>query len=194
MGEEIKIGPVGSGGGDPWDEKGNFNVVRIFISHGEAIRSLQFQYIEKTSKDRKKNAGNHLLLSHRYGTNSGDKFDIIKLNHPVEYITKVSGHKRIGGHLCSLTIVTNLNEYGPFGSYTKWDQEFVFRLGDDGQFGGFHGSSDGYSIKSIGIYLRPMADLKNSCPMASWIFSSMHCCCFPPEKQVAAETKSKGHN
>ncbi|KAK6146232.1 hypothetical protein DH2020_020101 [Rehmannia glutinosa] len=132
----IKIGPVGNKNGDTWDEKGHNKIVQIFVCHDDEINSIQFQYSEN---------GN-LVLSERHGTNDGYKFD-------------VSYHN---SNLCSLTFGTNHGEYGPFGQFTSHDKEFSFRLGDDRQFGGFHGNADNKTVKSIGVYLKPITTLEYS--------------------------------
>ncbi|KAK4388377.1 UNVERIFIED_CONTAM: hypothetical protein Scaly_1035900 [Sesamum calycinum] len=160
----IKVGAVGSKSGNPWDEKGRNKIVQIFVSHDDEINSIQFQYAENGS----------LVLSERYGTNDGYKFDVdqylttdrtwqVKLNHPAEYITWISGHKSYNNsHLCSITFGTNHGEYGPFGRFNGHDKEFSFRLGENRQFGGFHGTADYNSVKSIGVYLKPITTLDYS--------------------------------
>ncbi|KAG8372875.1 hypothetical protein BUALT_Bualt12G0112600 [Buddleja alternifolia] len=149
----VKIGPVGNKNGNVWEEKGKNKIVQIFISHDEQINSIQFQYAENGT----------LVLSDRQGSNDGYKFDVVKLNHPSEYITWISGHKSYNNsHLCSITFGTNNGEYGPFGRFTGHDKEFSFRLGEGRQFGGFHGNSDNNSVKSIGVYLKPNTTLDYS--------------------------------
>ncbi|KAL0433929.1 UNVERIFIED_CONTAM: hypothetical protein Slati_2727200 [Sesamum latifolium] len=149
----IKVGAVGSKNGNPWDEKGRNKIVQIFVSHDDEINSIQFQYAENGS----------LVLSEKYGTNDGYKFDVVKLNHPAEYITWISGHKSYNNsHLCSITFGTNHGEYGPFGRFSGHDKEFSFRLGENRQFGGFHGTADYNSVKSIGVYLKPITTLDYS--------------------------------
>ncbi|KAL2459321.1 Protein RESTRICTED TEV MOVEMENT 1 [Forsythia ovata] len=146
----IKIGPVGSKNGNGWDEKGRNKIVQIFISHGDEINSIQFQYAENGT----------LVLSDCYGQTTGYKFDVVKLSHPSEYITWISGYKSYS-HIVSITFGTNHGTYGPFGRSTGHDKEFVFQLGNDRQFGGFHGTADN-SVQSIGVYLKPMTTLDSS--------------------------------
>ncbi|KAL2470278.1 Protein RESTRICTED TEV MOVEMENT 1 [Abeliophyllum distichum] len=155
----IKIGPVGSKNGNGWDEKGRNKIVQIFISHDDEINSLQFQYAENGT----------LVLSDCYGQTTGYKFDVVKLSHPSEYITWISGYKRPwissyedDSHIVSITFGTNHGTYGPFGQSTGHDKEFVFQLGDNRQFGGFHGTADNNGVKSIGVYLKPMTTLDSS--------------------------------
>ncbi|KAL3812273.1 hypothetical protein ACJIZ3_013541 [Penstemon smallii] len=146
----IKIGPVGSKSGNIWDEKGHNKIFQIFISHDDEINSIQFQYAENGT----------LVLSDLQGRSDGYKFDVVKLNHPSEYVTWISGFKNNNNsHLISITFGTNHGQYGPFGQSTGKDKEFLFRLGEDRQFGGFHGTADNNSVKSIGVYLKPVAIL-----------------------------------
>ncbi|KAH6795210.1 hypothetical protein C2S52_005687 [Perilla frutescens var. hirtella] len=154
MGDEsgmIKIGAAGYTYGMLWDEKGHTNIVQIFIFHGaESINSIQFQYAENGS----------LVLSKRYGGNSGSNFDVVKLNYPTEYITWIRGRYSLSNtNLCSITFGTNHGKYGPFGGFKSNDKEFCFNLGQDRQFHGFHGTVDSSSIKSIGFYLKPNVNL-----------------------------------
>ncbi|KAG5555276.1 hypothetical protein RHGRI_012719 [Rhododendron griersonianum] len=41
----IKLGPVG-GTATAWDDGGKVSISQIFVSHGQVINSLQYQYIE----------------------------------------------------------------------------------------------------------------------------------------------------
>ncbi|VVA90117.1 unnamed protein product [Arabis nemorensis] len=157
---KIKIGPVGNR--DPktatmvgWDEGSHNGLLsQIFISHGGAkgIFSIQFQFMLDDDK---------FVLSDQHGSNFGDKFDVITLNCPHEYITGISGeysthiHGGESPHICSLKVATNTSEYGPFGSLTDYHQKFEFKLGKYSQFGGFHGTYDVWGLQHIGVYLQP---------------------------------------
>ncbi|KAL7123762.1 hypothetical protein ABFS83_14G004000 [Erythranthe nasuta] len=147
----IKIGPAGSKNGTAWDEKGHSKIVQIFVSHDDEINSLQFEYAENGT----------LVLSETHGTSEGYRFDVVKLKHPAEYITYISGYKSSNNNnLCSVTFGTNRGEYGPYGKFTvNKDKDFIFRLGDDRQFGGFHGTADNNGVRSIGVYLQPITSL-----------------------------------
>lgn len=93
----------------------------------------------------------------------------VKLKFPTEYITHVSGHKSYNNnHVCSITFGTNQAQYGPFGNFTAHDKEFNFKLGQDRQFAGFHGTADNNGIKSIGIYLKPNTTLDYQERQISW--------------------------
>ncbi|CAA0834856.1 Protein RESTRICTED TEV MOVEMENT 1 [Striga hermonthica] len=150
----IKVGPVGRRIGNAWDEKGQNKIVQIFICHGEGIKSIQFQYADENGK---------LVVSDVHGKYNGRNFDVVKLGYPTEHITWVKG--RIGGYLhilCSITFGTNRGEYGPFGMSNNYaTEEFAFRLGDDRQFCGFHGTANESGVESIGVYLEPIATSNN---------------------------------
>ena len=64
---------------------------------------------------------------------------------------------RKGGRITSLTFATNKkNCYGPYGCTHSKDPEFIFDLGEDRPFGGFHGSNyDGGMLESFGVYVKP---------------------------------------
>ncbi|KAG8372868.1 hypothetical protein BUALT_Bualt12G0111700 [Buddleja alternifolia] len=153
----IKIGPAGYYScRNVWDEKGKNKIVQIFVSHEENISSIQFQYAENGT----------LLLSGRHGSPSTRtaKFDVVKLNYPSEYITWISCRTGYSYYdrLCSITFGTNHGQYGPFGRFDSTDKESTFRLGENCQFGGFHGTSDGNAVTSIGVYLKPNTTLNHS--------------------------------
>ncbi|CAA0834859.1 Protein RESTRICTED TEV MOVEMENT 1 [Striga hermonthica] len=86
----------------------------------------------------------------------------VKFDYPSEYITWVSGRLNYyGNNLRSITFGTNRREYGPFGKFENYDTIFDLRLGDDRQFGGFHGTADEKSVRSIGVYCNPIKTLGN---------------------------------
>ncbi|KAG8372867.1 hypothetical protein BUALT_Bualt12G0111600 [Buddleja alternifolia] len=151
----IKIGPAGYNYGNAWDEKGKNKIVQIFVSHGAGINSIQFQYAENGT----------LLLSGGHGSTSYDtpKFDVVKLNYPSEYITWISCRTGYSYYdrLCSITFGTNHGQYGPFGQFNSTDKESTFQLGENCQFGGFHGTSHHNGVTSIGVYLKPNTTLNH---------------------------------
>lgn len=176
----IKIGPAGSKNGTAWDEKGHTKIVQIFVSHDDEINSIQFQYAENGAVVLSEVHGTSdgyqfdvvscfyilwfvITIAEAVAKIIFKKshfFVQVKFNHPSEYITKVSGYKSSNNsHLCSITFGTNRGDYGPFGKFTSKDKEFVYRLGEDRQFGGFHGTADNNGVKSIGIYLKPITSL-----------------------------------
>lgn len=73
----------------------------------------------------------------------------MKLNQPSEFIIWISGHKSYN------------NSHGEYGRFSSHDKEFNFELGQDRQFGGFHGTAD-TTVKSIGVYVNPSTSLNNN--------------------------------
>ncbi|KAF7144775.1 hypothetical protein RHSIM_Rhsim04G0235900 [Rhododendron simsii] len=68
----IKFGPVG-GTATAWDDGGKVSISQIFVSHGQVINSLQYQYIENGA----------LVLSEKHGGSDGHtspKFTVEELN------------------------------------------------------------------------------------------------------------------
>ncbi|KAL9669825.1 hypothetical protein QQ045_007375 [Rhodiola kirilowii] len=167
----IKLGPVGNPSeGKAWDEKGRSQIYQMFISYGvDMLNGLQFQYLDKGS----------LVLSDSLGNMSGSNFKLIKLDYPSEYITWVKVKKSLTG-IRWMAFKTNLgNLHGPFPPtslkpdankkvLSEDDDMFStgFDLGNDNQFGGFYGTFDGNTIRSLGVYVQPMSSMKTTtaCP------------------------------
>ncbi|OMO53513.1 Mannose-binding lectin [Corchorus capsularis] len=106
----IKVEAAGtrSIAGKSWDEKGHSKIKEIYISYEDnMINSLQFQYVDENGS---------LNLSELHGKSTGQRFNIIELNYPTEYITGVSGwrHDSNPSRIISLSIITNKATYGPF--------------------------------------------------------------------------------
>ncbi|KAL9670526.1 hypothetical protein QQ045_008079 [Rhodiola kirilowii] len=161
--EMFKLGSVGQPCpceyGKKWDYKGRSQVCQIFISYGDdTIYGLRFQYLDKDS----------LVLSDRLGSMFGPSFKAIKLDYPSEYITwvKIKSSSR-STRVCLLAFKTNLGKlHGPFPPTPSNPDDDMFSsgfdLGNDNQFGGFYGTSDGYAINSLGIYVQPMSSMKST--------------------------------
>ncbi|XAR49695.1 hypothetical protein NMG60_11032968 [Bertholletia excelsa] len=134
-----------------WDHEGKSELVQIFISYDDrGIHFLQFLYYEN---------GKLHLTPRPLRCSAGSKFKMIKLNYPEERLTSITGTHipRKGGRITSLTFTTNKNNcYGPFGYIRPVDPEFIFDLGEDWPFDGFHGSNyeDGM-LESFGVYVKP---------------------------------------
>lgn len=154
----IKIGPVG-GAGTAWDDGGRFQISQIFVSHGNVIDSLQYQYIENGAS----------VLSEKHGSNDGHtsaKFTVVTLDYPSEFLTAITGSYGWfslvdGGQMqivSSITFYTNTKTYGPFGCHRPNDAVFDFQLGPDNEFGGFHGIAGMY-LNSIGVYVKPRTSI-----------------------------------
>ncbi|CAL5337954.1 unnamed protein product [Camellia sinensis] len=141
--------------GEVWDHKGKTELVQIFISRGDyGINFLQFQYVEN---------GNLVLSEPSLSMNIGNRFETVKLNYPDEFLTSISGSYSItyGYKVTSITFDTNQGRYGPFGQQHQCDREFIFQMGQDRQFGGFHGSTKCGELESIGVYVKPITTLNN---------------------------------
>ncbi|GLT98994.1 hypothetical protein SLE2022_164650 [Rubroshorea leprosula] len=144
----IKVGVAGSFSCEDeyWDEKGNSELYEIYISHGDCIQSIQFQYVVEGT----------LVLSEMHGICNGPKFNLIRFNYPSEFLTGISGDCLANQKLSSLTITTNKRSYGPFGRFTNAHQ-FDFQFGNSRQFGGFYGYCDktrNNYVAALGVYLK----------------------------------------
>ncbi|KAJ9175229.1 hypothetical protein P3X46_013806 [Hevea brasiliensis] len=155
---KIQSVPTGIYSGDPvWDEKGHGEICQIFISQdANCIKCIQFYYVENGSA----------VLSPPYGEHNSPTFYPVQFNYPSEFLTRVSGTYTYDC-VRSLTFTTNKGTYGPYGckehvipGYQL--QEFNFYMGENRQFGGFHGLSDGLKLKSIGVYVKPSATTQTS--------------------------------
>ncbi|KAH7844868.1 hypothetical protein Vadar_032496 [Vaccinium darrowii] len=154
----FKIGPAGYAYGETdWDEKDRNGIAQIFISHGDRIHSLQFQFVENGS----------LVLSDKHGhlgySPSAPKFSAVKLNYPSELITGISGYSGIRDRervVTSIIFTTNNAAYGPFGCGTRDDIAFDYQMGGHNKFCGFHGTASNY-LNSIGVDMEPMTTLSN---------------------------------
>ncbi|KAH7844802.1 hypothetical protein Vadar_031804 [Vaccinium darrowii] len=153
----FKIGPAGGNtyDGKNWDEKGRNGIAQIFISHGERIHSLQFQFVDNGT----------LVLSKQHGGNlhCASKFSAVKLNYPSEFITGINGYsgkRNYGQCVTSIIFTTNIATYGPFGRPAGDDIAFDYQIGGHNKFCGFYGSASGY-LDSIGVYMEPMTTLSN---------------------------------
>lgn len=84
----------------------------------------------------------------------------VKFNYPSKYLICVSGTNCIiYGTLTSITFVTNMGINGPFRNPSENDTKFYYHLGQEGQFGGFHGTADDLCVRSFGIYFKPITSL-----------------------------------
>ncbi|XAR56999.1 hypothetical protein NMG60_11024995 [Bertholletia excelsa] len=141
----IKVSAKKPGRGKVWDCNGKSKIVKIFISHGNIIHSIQFMYASDSGD---------LDLSERYGGDRGDNLDTVTLDYPNEFLTSVKGGRNCST-LTSIVFTTNLRTFGPFGSRKRDSTKFNFELGQDDSFGGFHGTTSKIGLESIGIYIKP---------------------------------------
>ncbi|KAG5543198.1 hypothetical protein RHGRI_016072 [Rhododendron griersonianum] len=146
----ISIGPWGGRQGEGWAYKPTegFIIKQIIVRHGGAVDSLLFQ--SETSDG-------SLEYSERFGGPGGTRTDKVCIDSPAEYITAINiriGNSILFGNfsgqvvITSLSFVTNVSEYGPFGSKLG---TFISTLVENGCMVGFHGRA-GEFINSIGFY------------------------------------------
>ncbi|XP_052207937.1 inactive protein RESTRICTED TEV MOVEMENT 1-like [Diospyros lotus] len=153
----IKLPTVSSTSGEAWDHKGRTELVEIFISYDDyAIKFLQFLYAENGS----------LVLSERPdGSYLGNKFITVMLQYPNEFLTSLKGTYGYDSSgyriLTSIEFGTNLGNHGPFGEANENDEYFDLQMGNHRQFGGFHGTTKFDILRSIGVYVKPIASLSN---------------------------------
>ncbi|XP_060171482.1 inactive protein RESTRICTED TEV MOVEMENT 1-like [Lycium barbarum] len=145
----IKVGPAGGQWGTDWDEKGKGEIAKIFVSDSEyKICSLQFLFVEN----------GRFVLSDKHGSATTSKyFNTVALDFPSEFLTSISGFYG-SSELTSITFVTNKHTYGPYGAMAPSStcEEFIFQLGVDRCFGGFHGTKYSNHIESIGVYVKTL--------------------------------------
>ncbi|XP_038990479.1 jacalin-related lectin 3 isoform X1 [Phoenix dactylifera] len=142
----ILVGPWGGEGGSPWDDGVYTTIRQVVVVHGAAIDSIRIEYDKKGSS----------VWSEKHGGNGGTKTDKVKLDHPHEILTSVSGYfgsLSSGSPLIrSLTFESNQAKYGPFGF--EQGMRFSFPM-SGGKIVGFHGRS-GWYLDSIGFYLKQL--------------------------------------
>ncbi|KAF3327745.1 Ras-related protein RABA5c [Carex littledalei] len=140
---EKKVGPCGGSGGDLRDMvlTGITSIVKVGIHHCDTVDALIVHFVRDGIEE----------CTGLWGGWGGQLTEIYL--EPNEYIISVSGHLGYFKHIYlvrSLTLVTNLNTYGPFGQ----EDGIPFELpGIDGEIIGFHGRSGTY-LDAIGIYVK----------------------------------------
>ncbi|KAF6141000.1 hypothetical protein GIB67_006629 [Kingdonia uniflora] len=144
---QISIGPWGGQGGTMLDDELNTTIRHMVIGHGLGIDFIQTEYDREGSS----------VWSEKHGGVGGAKVDKIKLDFPHEYLTTVTGYygsikSRDTICILSLTLQTNKQKYGPFG--TNKGTYFSFLI-TGGMIVGFHGSF-GWYLDSIGVYLKAL--------------------------------------
>ncbi|KAL3723950.1 hypothetical protein ACJRO7_036029 [Eucalyptus globulus] len=142
------VGPFGGDSGmHIWDDGKHTDVRQIVVGFDSAIKSISSLYDE-----RGRPVG---PLTH--GTSGGGKTYTIKLDHPIEYLTSISGYTEEVSRLTilqSLTIHTSRRDHGPIGTANK-GRHFSFPY-TGGKIVGFHGSCDGPHLESIGAFYEPI--------------------------------------
>ncbi|XP_078176383.1 protein GOS9-like [Carex rostrata] len=117
------------------------SIVKVSIRHCDTVDAVIVHFIRDGIEE----------CTGLWGGSGGQLTEIFL--EPNEYITSVRGHLGYFKHIYlvrSLTLVTNLNTYGPFGQ----EDGIPFELpGIDGEIIGFHGRSGTY-LDAIGIYVK----------------------------------------
>ena len=124
----------------------------MIISHGVVIDSIQIEYDTRGCP----------VWSEKQGGSGGIKTDKVKLDYPEEYLISISGYygniTEYGPHMVrSLLFESNKRRYGPFG-FQK-GTHFSFSL-IGGKIVGFHGRSSGLHLDAIGVYVKPLVNVK----------------------------------
>ncbi|KAM6595439.1 hypothetical protein CsatA_005963 [Cannabis sativa] len=136
----ISFGDWGGPGGSPFSfTVGKSWIKQITINHDSSnIKSLLF----KDGHDRE------------YGTFGGGNPNNIEFERGAEYLTSISGtygEYRNMTVITSISFITNLKTYGPFGGETGTAFSLPIQ---GGVIVGFHGKSGDF-IDSIGIFVKP---------------------------------------
>uniref|UniRef100_A0A0D6QXY8 Jacalin-type lectin domain-containing protein n=2 Tax=Araucaria cunninghamii TaxID=56994 RepID=A0A0D6QXY8_ARACU len=136
-------GPWGGAGGKQWTDGTYGDIKRITLKVGDVIDSIQVQYqLLGRNEGMSVNAPLH-------GGEGGSEVQIA-FTTSGEYVTKIKGTtKNYYGNIVvtSLTIISNVKTYGPYG---KGGGD-TFESKGDGKIVGFHGRA-GDSLDQIGVY------------------------------------------
>ncbi|XP_020257669.1 jacalin-related lectin 3 isoform X1 [Asparagus officinalis] len=168
---------MGGHGGSPWDDGVHTGIRKVVVGHGASIDSIQVEYECKGSS----------VWSEKHGGSGGTKTDKVKLVHPHEVLTSITGYYgsvSVSSPVVirSLTFTSNIAKYGPFG--LEQGIHFSFPMIGD-KIVGFHGSSGRY-LDSIGFYLN---QAHNPTPSKALV---------PSQRQIGYNvvegTASKGYN
>lgn len=139
----ISFGEWGGPGGDHWSSKATNGITEITITEETNIKS--FSFTDASGE-----------FSGTFGSNYLGEERKISINWPSEYLVSISGTYGEYGDLqviLSLSFITNLTTYGPFGSPDS-DQAFSIPIANSVVVG-FHGRS-GRFLDAIGIYVQPV--------------------------------------
>uniref|UniRef100_A0ACD5YZD5 Uncharacterized protein n=1 Tax=Avena sativa TaxID=4498 RepID=A0ACD5YZD5_AVESA len=138
-----KIGPWGKQGkrAHDIDDKPE-RLLSVRVRHGDVLDGIAFSYI---------NTSGHTRTTDLFGFGGGSE-TTINLG-PSEYVMQVSGTTNVQGEISSLTLVTNLKPYGPFGKPAG--TSFSAPVPANSRVVGFFGSSGASfpCMNSIGVYL-----------------------------------------
>ncbi|XP_011015046.1 PREDICTED: mannose/glucose-specific lectin-like isoform X3 [Populus euphratica] len=154
----ISLGPWGGLGGDRWSYRASGGITEIVLRVEGNIKSISF-----------KDASG--LVSGTFGGTGNDPNDRgkekkIAIQWPSEHLKSISGTcGRCKGLLVitSLSFITNLTTYGPFGTAAR--ETFSIPIADSTVVG-FHGRC-GYYLDALGIFVTP-ANSHGSISVGQW--------------------------
>ncbi|KAF8690782.1 hypothetical protein HU200_041171 [Digitaria exilis] len=141
-----KIGPWGGNGGRPCDIKvASYRLESVTICCGTVVDAIAFSYWDRNMKGHK---------SQLWGGVGGSVHKIYL--GASEFLMEVSGtfspFRGPSDVITSLTLVTNVHHYGPFG--VPQGTQFCIRVKKNNSIVGFFGRSGDY-LDAIGVYVRP---------------------------------------
>ncbi|KAK1661010.1 hypothetical protein QYE76_049169 [Lolium multiflorum] len=148
----LKIGPCGGVGGQvrEMDVRGVNRIVKVVVCYRVNTVDAMTVFYERDGREEKTDRWG-IPVTECYGKPS-EVVDICLEQD--EYLTGVKGHiDYYGDWLCvsSLTFVTNLHTFGPYGEEDGTPFELPAAAG--GRIVGFHGRSDSY-LDAIGTYVK----------------------------------------
>lgn len=154
----ISLGPWGGLGGDRWSYRASDGITEIVLRVEGNIKSISF-----------KDASG--LVSGTFGGRGNDPNDRgeekkIEIQWPSEHLKSISGtYGSYEGQLVitSLSFITNLTTYGPFG--TAPGETFSIPIADSAVVG-FHGRCASY-LDALGIFVTP-ANSNGSISVGPW--------------------------
>ncbi|XP_054820018.1 mannose/glucose-specific lectin-like [Prosopis cineraria] len=155
LGAVISLGPWGGPGGDNWSFKASRGITQIIVHEDVVIKSVFF-----------KDANGY--VSGKFGSAGGQERKT-EIRWPSEYLKSISG--TYGNHtgnlvIRSLSLITNLTTYGPFGT-TAGGEPFSIPIADS-VIVGFYGRA-GFFLDAIGIFVQPVqADASGSISFGPW--------------------------
>nr|GMD23113.1 inactive protein RESTRICTED TEV MOVEMENT 1-like [Ipomoea batatas] len=133
----------------PWDDVSLGQVVGIVIYYDSSrIYSLRFIYVQDS-----------IYKMSIHGEAIRENCQTIMLEYPNEYLTAVNGNRDSSSVVKSITFVTNMATYGPFGNQTLVynDRKFGFLQGGKqshwirGFYGTLHGNG---CLGSLGVFIQ----------------------------------------
>ncbi|KAG6742365.1 hypothetical protein POTOM_053236 [Populus tomentosa] len=154
----VSLGPWGGLGGDRWIYRASGGITEIVLRVEGNIKSISF-----------KDASG--LVSGTFGGRGNDPNDRgeekkIEIQWPSEHLKSISGtYGKYEGQLVitSLSFITNLTTYGPFG--TAPGETFSIPIADSAVVG-FHGRCASY-LDALGIFVTP-ANSNGSISVGPW--------------------------